>query len=149
MGRVVVKLHVENFCYVIMIMELLSERGKEAVNMPVLDYIEVQNRKIAIDREGYLVNTDDWNEPIANALAERENVGQITDDKLAILKFIRWYYKEYNFFPMLSSVCKSVSKPKDCLREEFYNPLIAWKLAGLPHPEEPLFSLLKAGQSPG
>jgi hypothetical protein len=27
------------------------------------------------------------------------------------------------------------------------NPLIAWKMAGLPHPEEPIVSLLEAGQS--
>jgi hypothetical protein len=50
---------------------------------------------------------------------------------------------------MLSAICKNVNKPKDCLQEEFYNPLIAWKLAGLPQPEEPLISLLEADQSPG
>lgn len=117
--------------------------------MTVLDYMDVQNRKIAIDGDGYLLNYDDWNESVANALAEREGIGKVTDEKLAILKFIRWYYKEYNFFPMLSAVCKNVNKPKTCLHEEFYNPLLAWKLAGLPHPEEPLISLLEAGQSPG
>ncbi|HUK99515.1 MAG TPA: TusE/DsrC/DsvC family sulfur relay protein [Nitrospirota bacterium] len=117
--------------------------------MTVLDYIEVKNRKISIDREGYLVNYDDWNESVASALAEREGVDKITDDKLTILKFIRWYYKEYNFFPMLSAVCKNVNKPRDCVFTEFYNPILAWKIAGLPHPEEPLISFLKAGQSPG
>jgi TusE/DsrC/DsvC family sulfur relay protein len=117
--------------------------------MPVLDYLEVQNRKITIDEEGYLVNSDEWNETVANALAAREGVGRITDEKLAILKFIRWYYKEYSFFPMLSAVCKNVQKTKDCLHVEFYSPLLAWKLAGLPHPEEPLMSLLEAGQTPG
>jgi hypothetical protein len=35
------------------------------------------------------------------------------------------------------------------VHEEFYNPLLAWKLAGLPKPEEPIISLLEAGQSPG
>jgi hypothetical protein len=33
--------------------------------------------------------------------------------------------------------------------EKFFNPLIAWKIAGLPHPEDPVISLLEAGQSPG
>jgi sulfur relay (sulfurtransferase) DsrC/TusE family protein len=78
-----------------------------------------------------------------------EGVGDVTEDKLAILKFIRWYYKKYNFFPMLSAVCKNVNRPRDCFHEEFYNPMLAWKLAGLPHPEEPLISLLEADQTPG
>jgi hypothetical protein len=46
-------------------------------------------------------------------------------------------------------VCKKISKPKDCMIEEFSAPLVAWKLAGLPHPEEPIISLLTAGQTPG
>lgn len=117
--------------------------------MTVLDYIEVQSRKIAIDNDGYLVNYEDWNEAVANALAERQGVGKISDEKIAMLKFIRWYYKEYNYFPMLRAICKNVNKPKDCLHEEFFTPMIAWKLAGLPHPEEPLISFLEAGQSPG
>ena len=44
---------------------------------------------------------------------------------------------------------KKVHEPTGCVAEKFYNPLIAWKIAGLPHPEEPVISLLEAGQSPG
>ncbi|MGE5173783.1 MAG: TusE/DsrC/DsvC family sulfur relay protein [Betaproteobacteria bacterium] len=121
------------------------------MNMSVLDHIEVRgkDKPVTIDDEGYLVNMNDWDESVAQALAEREGSGPLTSDKIEILKFIREYYKRYDFFPILRAVCKNVNKPRDCMNEDFPNPLIAWKLAGLPHPEEPVISLLEAGQSPG
>lgn len=118
--------------------------------MPVLDYLDVNEgtKKVVIDEDGCLVSLDDWNESVARALAERMGYGQLSGDKIAILKFIREYYKKYNFFPILRAVCKNVNKPRTCMQEEFEVPLVAWKLAGLPHPEEPVISLLEAGQSP-
>lgn len=117
--------------------------------MVVLDYVEYKTKKAPVDDAGYLVNFDDWDEGIAAALAGREGVGTLTPEKLDALRFIREYYKKYNFFPILNAVCKNIHKPKDCVHEEFINPLLAWKIAGLPRPEEPVISLLEAGQSPG
>ena len=114
--------------------------------MPVLEYKE---KKINMDEEGYLVNFGDWDEGVARALAARVGIEELTDDRMAILKFIREYYKTYNFFPILNAICKNVHEPKDCMQEKFMNPLVAWKIAGLPKPEEPVISLLEAGQSPG
>ncbi len=119
--------------------------------MAVLDYIEVPQKmkKIAVDDEGYLVNIDDWDESVARVLAARLKMGDLTDEKIAMLKFIHEYYKKYDFFPIVGAVCKNVNKPRDCMIETFDVPLVAWKLAGLPHPTEPVISLLEAGQSPG
>ena len=117
--------------------------------MPVLDTIEMENRTIAVDDEGYLVNYNDWTESAANALAAREGIGKLSREQIAMLQFIRWYYNKYNFFPIFSAVCKHVNLPGNCVYEGFYSPLLAWKLAGLPRPEEPMRSLLEAGQSPG
>jgi TusE/DsrC/DsvC family sulfur relay protein len=119
--------------------------------MPVLDCIETEGkiRKIAVDDDGYLLNMNEWDEHVAQALAEREGMPELTAEKIDILKFIREYYRKYDFFPILGAVCKRISKPKDCMIEEFSVPLVAWKLAGLPHPEEPIISLLTAGQTPG
>jgi TusE/DsrC/DsvC family sulfur relay protein len=117
--------------------------------MAVLDYLEIKGKKIAIDEEGYLVNFDDWDDSVAGILARREGLPDLTEDKLAALRFIREYYKKYNYFPILNAICKNIHKPKDCIHEDFMNGLVAWKLAGLPKPEEPIISLLEAGQSPG
>ncbi len=114
--------------------------------MAVLEY---NKRKIAVDDDGYLVNFDDWDEDVARALATRAGIGELTPENIAILKFIRDHYKAYNFFPIVHSICTKLHEPKNCITEKFFNPLIAWKIGGLPHPEEPVISLLEAGQSPG
>jgi TusE/DsrC/DsvC family sulfur relay protein len=119
------------------------------MDMPVLDTLEVRDKKIEIDVDGCLVHGDGWDESVARALAERMGMGELSDDKIEILKFIRDYYGKFGFFPIVRAVCKHVNKPKDCMIDEFGVPLNAWKLAGLPHPEEPVISLLEAGQSPG
>ena len=117
--------------------------------MPVLDYIEIKGKKTAIDDEGYLINFDDWDEAVAAVLARREGLEELPADKLAALRFIREHFKKYNYFPIPNAICKTIHKHKDCIQEDFINALVAWKLAGLPKPEEPIISLLEAGQSPG
>jgi hypothetical protein len=49
---------------------------------------------------------------------------------------------------LLLRQCGHALPPGKFLRR-FFAPLLAWKLAGLPTPEEPVISLLSAGQSPG
>lgn len=123
--------------------------------MNVLDYLEQKihkthtTKKVQLDADGCLVHFDDWNEDVAGMLARCAGFAGLTKDQLDALQFIREYYRKYSFFPILNAVCKNIHHPKGCLQEEFINPLLAWKLAGLPHPEEPVVSLLKAGQSPG
>lgn len=111
--------------------------------------LEFARKKIETDEDGCLVRFDDWDEDVARALAAQEGIGELTSDRLSMLKFIRDYYKKYDFFPIVRSICKNVHAQKDCVHEKFINPLIAWKIAGLPHPDEPIISLLEAGQSPG
>ncbi len=115
--------------------------------MPILE--KYSKRKVAVDDDGYLIDFNDWDEEVARELAARADVGELTPKSIAMLKFIRDHYKAYNFFPIVNSICRNIHAPKDCVAEKFFNPLIAWKIAGLPHPEEPIVSLLEAGQSPG
>jgi TusE/DsrC/DsvC family sulfur relay protein len=111
--------------------------------------IEVSGKKVLLDDEGYLVNSEDWSEEVARALAQREGIGQMDKEKIDMLKFIREYYQKHNFFPILNAVCKNVHLPKDCVSVEFMNPLKAWKLAGFPKPDENIVSILEHGQTPG
>jgi TusE/DsrC/DsvC family sulfur relay protein len=113
--------------------------------MPTIEY---RGQKINIDDEGYLLNFEDWNDDIACALAEREGIEELTKEKLEILKFIREYYRKYNFFPILNAVCKNVHQPKNCITEQFMDPLKAWKLAGLPRPSEEIVNIVEYGQTP-
>ena len=108
--------------------------------MPVLTY---SGLKINVDDEGFLENPDDWNEKVACALAEKEGVEELTSDRLEIISFLREHYKKYNFFPILSSICKNVHQPRECVNEEFMSPLTAWKVAGLPKPNRQVVGYLR------
>jgi TusE/DsrC/DsvC family sulfur relay protein len=113
--------------------------------MPTIEYGGIS---VDIDDDGYLVNVDDWNEQIACALAEREGVEELTKERIDILKFIHEYYRRYHFFPILNAVCKNVHQPKNCINEQFMDPLTSWKLAGLPKPSENVISIIGYGQTP-
>jgi len=99
--------------------------------MPALEYSGI---KINLDDDGYLINYEDWNEKVACALAEQEGIEELTKDKMDILKFMREYYRQHRFFPILRYVCKNVDQPKGCVTEKFMEPVTAWKIAGLPNP---------------
>lgn len=121
------------------------EREKVKEGVILTKYKEI---KINIDDEGYLKNFDDWNEEVAQTLAEREGLGTLTKEQLDILRFIRNYYKAYNFFPLLNAICKNVGQPKKCMAEKFIDPIVAWKVAGLPKPDETTINIVKYGVTP-
>lgn len=87
---------------------------------------------VKIDAEGFLVNSEDWNENVAQAMAAKEGIEVLNEDMLEIIRFMRTYYKKFNAFPILNYVCKNIHQPRECVSEEFMNPEKAWKIAGLP-----------------
>ncbi|MEN2986610.1 MAG: TusE/DsrC/DsvC family sulfur relay protein [Thermodesulfovibrionaceae bacterium] len=126
-----------------------SERERFERERPeeVAEYKNIE-KTVALDDEGYLKNIDDWNEKVAQMIAIREGLGVLTKDQLEIVKFINEYYKKYNYFPVLNFVCKNVNQPRDCIAEKLIDPLVAWKIAGLPKPDNTLINIVKYGVTP-
>lgn len=94
--------------------------------------LELAGKNIKLDDEGFLVNQDDWDKDIAAALAKREGVGTLDEEQFEIIDFMRQYYKKNHAFPILNYVCRNIHEPRNCVNEEFINPMKAWKIAGLP-----------------
>ena len=46
------------------------------------------------DAEGYLIEPGDWNEAVAEALAQDENI-ELNDDHWDVLRFMRDFYEEH------------------------------------------------------
>ena len=97
--------------------------------------IQYAGETVEIDDNGFLVDLEAWNENVARALAKREGIEELTDSQMEIVKFMRGFYKKFNAFPILQGLCKDLHRPKYCVREDFINPMKAWKIAGLPKPE--------------
>ena len=105
-----------------------------------MSIFEYKGLKIELDEEGFLVNFDDWNEEVACALAFKEGVCEdcpIPEEKMEIIRFMRGYYRKFRAFPIPRYICKNLHRSRECTYEEFPDPEVAWKIAGLPnlHPE--------------
>ena len=96
--------------------------------------IEHEGLTITVDEDGFLVRSEDWTEAVARVLAMREGIGELSEDKLDILRFMRTYYLKHHFFPIVRFICKNVHQPRNCVTEQFMDPVKAWKTAGLPNP---------------
>jgi len=99
--------------------------------------LEYQDITVRVDEDGYLLNMDEWDDKVACALTQTvEEVDDcdLTEERMDILKFMRDYYKKFESFPIVRQVCKNLHQDKECLYENFIDPLHAWKIAGLPKP---------------
>jgi len=108
--------------------------------------LEYQDITVTVDEEGYLLDMDDWNEKVACALTQTvEDVDDcdLTEERMDILKFMRDYYIKFGSFPIVRQVCKNVHQDKECLYENFIDPLKAWKIAGLPKPTPDAIARIK------
>lgn len=95
-----------------------------------------------LDKEGYLINLDDWSKDIADYLAHKEAIS-LTSEHWEIIFLLRDFYNEFQISPAMRPLVKAVGKKlgadkgKSIYLMQLFpgSPakLIA-KLAGLPKP---------------
>ena len=104
--------------------------------------LEVDGKTIETDEEGYLVNLSDWDENVAEKLAESEGL-EMSSDRWEIVNFLREYYNEYQIAPAVRVLTKAIGKKlgKDKGNSKYLYELFpygpakqACKIAGLPKP---------------
>lgn len=92
--------------------------------------------------QGFLVNRQDWNEAVAQHLAQLENI-TLSDQHWEIILFIRAYYEQYKHLPNTRVFIKAVARSlgEDKGNSRYLHRLFpdgplkyACKLAGLPKP---------------
>ncbi|KJH82832.1 TusE/DsrC/DsvC family sulfur relay protein [Stutzerimonas stutzeri] len=104
--------------------------------------LNVNGVGIAVDQDGFLVNLEDWSEPVATALAEAEGLSLETEH-WEILHLLREFYREFQLAPATRPLIKYTALK---LGPEKGNSMhlnrlfkgtpakLAAKLAGLPKP---------------
>ena len=104
--------------------------------------IEVNGKSYETDEEGYLANLTDWNEDLANAMAQADGA-ELDSNHWEVINFLREYYDEYQIAPAVRVLTKAIGKKlgpdkgnSKYLYELFpYGPAKqACKYAGLPKP---------------
>ena len=104
--------------------------------------LEFNNRQIETDKQGYLLDSNDWCEDLAPIIAEQENI-TLSEQHWEVVHFVRDFYLEYNTSPAIRMLVKAMAQK---LGEEKGNSMYLYKLfpkgpakqatkiAGLPKP---------------
>lgn len=102
----------------------------------------INDQEIATDKQGYLLDSDQWSEDLAPLIAAQENI-ELTPQHWEVIKFVRDFYLEYNTSPAIRALVKAMAKK---LGEDKGNSIYLYKLfpkgpakqatkiAGLPKP---------------
>lgn len=105
--------------------------------------IIINRKTIVTDKDGYLTNINDWDETVAQKIAEDEKLNLSNDHWLAI-RFLRHFYLTYETMPTVRLLVKELSKilPEKKGNSIYLNQLFpqglikqSSKVAGLPKPK--------------
>lgn len=104
--------------------------------------VRISNRALALDKDGYLANLDDWSVQVAEELARQEDIA-LTPAHWEIIELIRDFHQRRGLSPVMRILVKLVEKE---LGPDKGNSLyllklfpesparVACKIAGLPRP---------------
>lgn len=104
--------------------------------------IEFNGKQFETDKHHYLKNLSDWDEALAEHIAELENI-TMTEAHWEVVYFVRNFYKEYKTSPAIRMLVKAMAKQ---LGEDKGNSIYLYRLfpkgpakqatriAGLPKP---------------
>jgi tRNA 2-thiouridine synthesizing protein E len=67
--------------------------------------MNINNKEIELDTEGYLIHPEDWNKEVATALAKSEDI-LLSDDYWGVFSFMRTYYNEHGIIPDIRHTAK-------------------------------------------
>lgn len=104
--------------------------------------LNINGMEIETDKDGYLLNSQQWNEDIARSIAQLENI-ELTDAHWEVIYFVRDFYQEYNTSPAIRMLVKAMTEKlgEDKGNSRYLQRLFpegpakqATKLAGLPKP---------------
>ncbi len=102
----------------------------------------INDQEIATDKQGYLLDSEQWSEALAPIIAAQENI-ELTPQHWEVITFVRDFYLEYNTSPAIRALVKAMAKK---LGEDKGNSIYLYKLfpkgpakqatkiAGLPKP---------------
>lgn len=104
--------------------------------------LKVSGKSYDLLLDGRLANTEDWNETVARAMAEKEGI-ELTENHWEIINLMRDFYKQYNISPIRKLLLKSIKEKlgekktsRDYLHSLFPGEVMIQcsRFAGLPVP---------------
>ena len=98
--------------------------------------MELAGNMYEVDENGFLQETEKWNEDIARAYGALEGVTELTEDHWTAINYLRNYYLENGMCPMIRRLIKETGFNLKRLYDLFPNgpAQSACKWAGVPKP---------------
>jgi len=99
--------------------------------------MQVGERTIDFDGEGFMQDPALWDDEIAAAIARDEGIDAMTEKHWGIVRFIRTYWKEHDLAPPVRLLCKeSGVSVREVYKLFTSGPARgACRIAGLPKPD--------------
>jgi len=89
------------------------------------------------DDEGFLMNSNEWNEALARSIAIEDGFGELSKNQFEILHHLREHYFRTGSVTPVRVICHESHLGPYCINELFTsNGIEAWKIARLPNPGE-------------
>ncbi|MGK0372788.1 MAG: tRNA 2-thiouridine synthesizing protein E, partial [Glaciecola sp.] len=69
--------------------------------------IIVDGEELQTDKEGYLRNSAQWSEDVAQHIADIENI-EMTEERWQVVRFVRDFYSTYDTSPAMRALVKAL-----------------------------------------
>ncbi len=88
------------------------------------------------DYDGFLKTMSDWDRTMAQELAYKHDVGQLSDNHWKVIEYVKSYYESYNIGPPVAKIGKTTGLSSKEICDLFPCGTVkgAYRLAGLPRP---------------
>ena len=96
----------------------------------------IADAPVEVDGEGFLVDPEQWNESIAEAIARDNGIPELTDRHWLVVRFMRERYLATGSAPSIRSLGKESGVPVKELYQLFPKgpAKLAARIAGVPEP---------------
>jgi dissimilatory sulfite reductase related protein len=97
----------------------------------------IADAPVDLDAEGFLVDPEQWNETIAEAIAQENGIPELTDRHWLVIRFMRERYLATGTAPSIRSLGKESGVPIKELYQLFPKgpAKLAAKIGGIPKPK--------------
>ena len=97
----------------------------------------IADSPVDVDGEGFLTNPAEWNERIAEAIADQNGIPELTERHWQVVRFMRDRYLQAGTAPSIRSLGKESGVPVKELYQLFPRgpAKLAAKIGGIPKPK--------------
>lgn len=99
--------------------------------------MQIGDKKIEFDKEGFMREPGLWNEDVAKAIALEEGIEEMSEQHWKLVNYIRNYWKEHDLAPAVRLICSDSGIGVRQIYKLFTSGPArgACRVAGLPKPD--------------